>query len=349
MKNELVCFASANTRYGFSGFFAERFADVGKLYILKGGPGTGKGRFLRDVATCARTRGYTVEEILCSSDPLSLDAVVLRKGNDALAIADGTAPHVMEPDVPGVREELINLGAFWDSDRLQKEKSRILTLEQYRRACWKRAYDALAAAGKAEDVAVSLWEPTVEQSMIDALAERLSARIGTGEGFSEEHLFQDGMGMRGVVHLDGIRKMAQPCVLIRRFYGLEYRLNAALHACARKRGHHVVAVHDPFDPSRLNGIYLPQSGVGFLIAEQIDAETHAIDLRRCVRRDAWRAVRGEVRSVLRLRDDLMRLALSCMARAGEYHFELEDIYGHAMDFAQKEKACENFCARVLPE
>ena len=133
-------------------------------------------------------------------------------------------------------------------------------------------------------MAVSLWEPTVEQSMIDALAERLSARIGTGDGFSEEHLFQDGMGMRGVVHLDGIRKMAQPCVLIRRFYGLEYRLNTALHACARKRGHHVVSVHDPFDPSRLNGIYLPQSGVGFLIAEQIDAETHAIDLRRCVRR-----------------------------------------------------------------
>ena len=45
----------------------------------------------------------------------------------------------------------------------------------------------------------------------------------------------------------------------------------------------------------------------------------------------------------------MRLALSCMARAGEYHFELEDIYGYAMDFAQKEKACENFCARVLSE
>ncbi len=355
MTTEKIYFASANTRNGFYSLFDKRFAKIQKLYILKGGPGTGKGRFLHEVAERGKEKGYLVEQILCSSDPQSLDAVILQKGELSFAVADGTAPHVFEPTVPGVCEELIDLGAFWNSTQLEQNKSRILTLEQYRRASWARAYDALAAAGKTEDIASSLCMPTLHPAAVCKLAQRLLAKTETGTQAAkeheeyEEHLFFDSLGMRGAVRLPGIRKLAHVCICIRPFYGVEYSVTDAIRQLAQKRKSKMLIAHDPLNPSRINGIYLPQSGYGFVLSNtdsQAEPGQHTVDLRRLVRADAWHAVRGEVRSVLRQRDSLLKTALSFMERAGEYHFELEEIYGSAMDFKAKEDACAKFCNRI---
>ena len=45
----------------------------------------------------------------CSGDPDSLDAVALPERG--LLVLDGTAPHVVDPKIPGARDSLINLGA----------------------------------------------------------------------------------------------------------------------------------------------------------------------------------------------------------------------------------------------
>ena len=47
----------------------------------------------------------------CSSDNNSLDGIVIPKLK--IAILDGTA-HVVDPVFPGVVDEIINLGQFWD-------------------------------------------------------------------------------------------------------------------------------------------------------------------------------------------------------------------------------------------
>ena len=44
----------------------------------------------------------------CSSDPDSLDAVVLHSSK--VVIVDGTARHVFDPKYPGIGETIINLG-----------------------------------------------------------------------------------------------------------------------------------------------------------------------------------------------------------------------------------------------
>ena len=110
------CFAASNSCEGFRNYYNEIFTDtsVDRLYVIKGGPGTGKSHFMRVVARRARERGYTVTEYLCSSDPASLDGLLLSKAGCAtLGLLDGTPPHVREPAVPGARDEIVNLGAFW--------------------------------------------------------------------------------------------------------------------------------------------------------------------------------------------------------------------------------------------
>ena len=48
-----------------------------------------------------RDLGYDVELHYCSSDFDSLDAIVIEELK--VALMDGTAPHVMEPEIPGSR------------------------------------------------------------------------------------------------------------------------------------------------------------------------------------------------------------------------------------------------------
>ena len=113
-------FVASNSANGFCSYYEECFGDakISRVYVIKGGPGTGKSRFMRDVSDYAVTRGWERHMIYCSSDADSLDGVILKRGTVSIAMLDGTAPHVYEPKFPGVREELINLGAFWNTERL---------------------------------------------------------------------------------------------------------------------------------------------------------------------------------------------------------------------------------------
>ena len=131
MNQERQYFAAANTSKGFISYFPQIFGGDDRLYILKGGPGTGKSYFLKTIAAHAERQGLTVERYLCSSDPDSLDGVrILEKG---IAVLDGTAPHVWEPELPGAREEILNLGQFWQQDRLYAKRHTIAELAQQKK------------------------------------------------------------------------------------------------------------------------------------------------------------------------------------------------------------------------
>ena len=67
-------FAGANSAAGFVSFYETILFDeeIERIYILKGGPGTGKSRFMKDAALLAVERGFSVERYSCSSDPDSL-------------------------------------------------------------------------------------------------------------------------------------------------------------------------------------------------------------------------------------------------------------------------------------
>lgn len=112
--HEIQYFLGANSPAGFYSLYSELLSPetANAIYILKGGPGCGKSTLMRRVAQQAAQAGETVEYILCSADPDSLDGVVLPRLGAALV--DGTAPHVVEPKYPGAVEQYVNLGNCYD-------------------------------------------------------------------------------------------------------------------------------------------------------------------------------------------------------------------------------------------
>lgn len=121
--NVLNYYAGGNTARGFHNLYEENLKGLNRLFILKGGPGTGKSSLIKAIGREWVEKGYDIEFLHCSSDNKSVDGVIIPKLK--VGIVDGTSPHVIEPKMPGVVEEYINLGIAWDSDKLRKQKVEI--------------------------------------------------------------------------------------------------------------------------------------------------------------------------------------------------------------------------------
>ena len=92
-------FLGGNTPAGFYSLY-HQLSDPSRmqaLYIIKSGPGSGKSSLMRRVECHAQAAGLETEEVLCSGDPDSLDAVILPQLGAALV--DGTAPQGVVPEV----------------------------------------------------------------------------------------------------------------------------------------------------------------------------------------------------------------------------------------------------------
>ncbi len=346
-------FAASNSSRGFRNYYDDCFSEsrVDHLYIIKGGPGTGKSRFMREVARCARTKGYEVTEYDCSSDPSSLDGILLSaEGRSTVGLLDGTAPHICEPISPGVREEIINLGAFWNSARLADERDIIRSLSEKKTAAYARAYACLRAAGEMDRVAETLIAPTVKDDRLAAMANRILRRVPVGDGFDAIPALRCAVGMTGRVTHRTYEREAKYLLVLDVAYGLGFHVTSHLLRMSQTRGDRVLVSYDPIYPDKVDGLLYPDSGVCVLVGNAEPPEgypTRTVSLRRYTDNDSLRRVRGEARHALSLRSTLEEDAIHALLDAGKYHFELEKIYAAAMDFSAKEAFTAEFCERFI--
>lgn len=117
-------FLGSQTPQGFKTHFDRIIADRKMYsYIIKGGPGTGKSSLMKKIAEAFKDKS-DIDLYYCSSDPDSLDAVVIKAKN--VLICDGTAPHIFDPVYPGARQKIINMGDYWDEQSLKENAEGII-------------------------------------------------------------------------------------------------------------------------------------------------------------------------------------------------------------------------------
>lgn len=142
-------FPGANTGRGFIGHFegiVPPWSEPHYTYVLKGGPGVGKSTLMKKCAAIARANGFTVEEFRCASDPESFDAV--RIPQRRLVLLDGTAPHTIDPAMPGIDGETLDLGRFLHKEVFKRRREELFVLAEENRAHYKtrsRAFPPQAA------------------------------------------------------------------------------------------------------------------------------------------------------------------------------------------------------------
>ena len=111
-------FLGGNTPTGFYSLYHQLSEPerLRALYIIKGGPGCGKSTLMRRVERHAQAAGLETQQVLCSGDPDSLDALILPQLGAALV--DGAAPQGV---VPEVHDEGQGPYFFFEKKKYQKE------------------------------------------------------------------------------------------------------------------------------------------------------------------------------------------------------------------------------------
>lgn len=164
-------FACGNTAKGFCNLFSTNIQPLKKLFILKGGPGTGKSTLMKKIGKAFEELKYEVEYVHCSSDPDSLDGVLIPKLG--VGIVDGTAPHVIEPSAPGAIEEYVNLGTAWNIEKLGVHTQEILDIQSNIKKCYEKAYREFAKGLSVHDE----WEKIYIENMNFAKANLLTEEV----------------------------------------------------------------------------------------------------------------------------------------------------------------------------
>ncbi len=349
---EDACFVASNSRSGFYSNYREVFdrSEVDHVYAVKGGPGTGKSRFLREVAACGERKGYHCEYIYCSSDPDSLDAVILSGKERTVALLDATAPHVYEPSHPGFREEIVNLGDFWNAEKLIPHAAEIGELNREKAGAYRRAYRCLAAYGALSDNRDALVAPFVRQEKIRELAARLLQNLPAGKKAEAIPALIRSIGMRGEIGFDTYFSMAEKCFLIEDCHGSAFYLMEEIRRIATERKQKFRFSHDPAQPEKTDGIFFPESRTAFVVIppEEVPGVLcRKISMRRFMDTAGMKDVRAELNFTARMCRALRTRTVENLAEVRKLHFRVEDIYIGAMDFPAKEAFTKRFCERLF--
>ena len=358
MQNEeRTFFAAANSGDGFASFYKEVFGKEGieRRFLIKGGPGTGKSTFMRRIAQKSLENGLCVDYYRCSSDPESLDAIVIA---GRIALIDATSPHCVEPELVGARDELVDLGAFWDAERLSCEIDRIKSISEKKKERYRAAYRFLDASMTLDAHARELAGKLVQREKMLRAVQRIMKRIPRGEGHSVEIGLRDSIGMKGKSSLDTYEKMADKVYFIRDFYKSGALLLSMLASEAARNDNAITVSYYPLDPSYLDALFFKEAKIAFVLCESEKFESNGdhiyINMKRFVNpkptgmsKNEIKELKREYKEAVRLSDGLVSSAVEALEGAGQYHFELEKIYKDCMDFTAESELCERFAKKIV--
>ncbi len=340
MEPKVTFFLGANTPSGFYSLYDQMLApeDARRVFLLKGGAGCGKSSLMRRVAQQLEAAGQQVEYIVCSGDPDSLDAVIFPQLG--AAIADATAPHVMEPRLPGVVESYVNLGRFYDHTSLAPLRPEIEEATEGYKEHYKRAYRCLTAAAQLfEDDRALLCTPALEAKALKRARGILSREVkktGRAPGKAVQR-FLGAISCQGVsCRFDTAELLCRRIYELSDSHGLAAGMLTALAAGAMSAGYDVILCPSPLFPDRAEHLLIPELGLGFLTSAP-GLEYPGRPYRR-VRLDAMadaellKKYKARLKFSRKVYAALMDEATGALAQAKAVHDQLEGLYNPHVDF-----------------
>lgn len=347
-------YLGANSPGGFYSLY-DQLQDPGEaeeLLILKGGAGCGKSTLMGQVAARAEEKGLRVEYIRCSGDPDSLDAIILPDRH--AAIVDGTAPHIVEPKLPGAVERYVNLGDCYDHEGLKKVRGELEQAMKGYKGCYARAYRCLRAASEiTADRTALIQTPELEERIAKrakGILSRECRRGGEGEGKVRQRFLSAVTHQGFLVEFGTVERQCRRVYELVDTYGLSHLLLTHILAGAVAAGWDVIACPSPLAPDRLEHLILPQLSLAFVTTGGGTAYPRhpyrRLRMDAMADRELLRRNKARLSFSRKVSAALVEEAVSSLAQAKAMHDDLERIYNPYVDFGRVRTTAE-WAAREL--
>lgn len=350
-------FPGGNTSKGFFSFF-DYILDqdrAARIYIFKGGPGTGKSTLMKKISQAVTGRGHDVEHMHCSSDPESLDALVIPAAG--VALLDGTAPHITDPKTPGAVEEIINLGEYWNEKGISANKRKIIEVRNEISNCFVRAYRYLGAALKIYEDTEAIYAAAMNNADLNSISWEFSGILfdlmppADAPG-RERRLFASAITPDGLVNfLDDLMTLDNIYVY-EGFPGTgTERVLERIKSGALERGFDAEAYYCAFRPDKLEHLILPGLNAAFATVNSYHVTdacaVRKVDFRQMLSSGMLAVHQSELEYNRIEFDRLLDKALDLLHREKQLHDELESYYIPHMDFEAISKKQQEIINRIL--
>lgn len=357
MEPKVTFFLGANTPSGFYSLYDQMLDphEARRVFLLKGGAGCGKSSLMKRVAAALEERGQSVEYIRCSGDPDSLDAVIFPQLK--AAIVDATAPHVVEPSLPGAVESYVNLGRFYDHAALAGQRDEIAAATKGYQSHYKRAYRCLTAAAQlAEDNRALLLTPALEAKELKRARGILSREVkktGRQPGLAVQR-FLGAVSCQGMVCLfHTVDALCHRVYELQDTYGLGAGMLTALAAGCMSAGYDVILCPSPLFPDRAEHLLVPELSLAFVTSTP--ALPYGGKPYRRVRLDAMadpellRRYKSRLKFARKVQTALLDEGIDSLAQAKKEHDALEKLYNPHVDFEGVYRQAEEIAEELLAD
>lgn len=349
-------FAGNNTSQGFFSYFNYTFnpEEANHIYILKGGPGVGKSSFMKKFAERMMKKGYEAEYIHCSSDNDSLDGILIP--DLKIAFVDGTAPHTIDPKIPGAVDEIINLGIFLNNKKLEEDRVEIIQINKKKSYIYKSAYRYLECAGLIFEEIQSIYDEVTYYNKFWDLCKEVSIKLFPNtlpEDRKQKQgklrkLFSEAYTANGYIKytdtlcegykiwaINGENRNASSKLL-------DFILNECL-----KKGYDVEGFYHPLIPEKLQHVLIPELDALIITSENNHEEGYdaTINLNQII---DYRKIKNkeELDNNIQLYQLLINLALIKLSETKKEHELLEAYYVKNMDFKGVDKCFEDLYKKI---
>lgn len=329
-------------------------------YILKGGPGTGKSTLMKKIAEKAEKLHIETELIHCSSDPKSLDAVIFPKFK--VCVADGTAPHIIEPKYPGVSEKIINLGEFWNEKKLRKNSETLINLFEENEYFHQKASKYLKALGIVKQSQNFILKNAVEHERLQDFIKKLSESVFKDVKFektpTEKLRLIEAITPDGYKIFDSsIDYNAKTTYIIEDKYDVvSNQILQGIRSEALNKNIDAVSFRSAILPStHLRAIYLPEISSTFIAKNpKTDLSLFKnlknikkISTTKFLNPDTIKSHKNLLGLYEKICSELLEKATQNLSLALKNHDKIEEIYISAMDYKKVNKTADKLISAIF--
>lgn len=353
--NSPVFFLGANSSKGFKSFFHKSCdAEKGeRMYVIKGGPGTGKSTLMKNVLENIYDKGQNAEIILCSTDMNSLDGVVFP--DLGISIVDGTPPHTVEPKYPGAVERAIPLSEYFNNDFLTNNSKEIISLCETNSSLHKKASKLISGAGDllndnfAIDCACANLKDVVCAARCTA---ELFLENKQGEKGGEKIRFLSGVSGDGIVFFSNTVKFyAHKIIAIEDKIGaVSTVFMSVIRKYAIDNGYSIITCPCAIFPDiKIDHIIIPEKSLAFCTVNSFfdmgKEYTKIIHSNRFRDMDLLRNFKERISFNIKASKELVNSASSLIKDAKNVHDLIEQKYISAMNF----DGVKHYSQRIISE
>ena len=336
-------FAGTNASVGFYSYFDHILSpkDADRIYILKGGPGVGKSSFMKKAAGFFKQKGIFLEYIHCSTDYNSLDGIHVP--DYKLMMIDGTAPHVVEPMLPCLVDEILDFGKYLKRDSLLEHRDKIIEISQEKSDFYKSGYRNLKMAGiileEISDIYSVLTNSNkrciIEKSLILDLDQLLRKVELSNKSGKVRKMFSDSYTPDGYFSfIDKLSKGKEVWEVVSPNYKDGSQLLQKVVSNITIRGFNVEGYYNPLFPEKLQHIYIKELNL-IIMSTDVEQEGKAdkvYPIYEAISKDGLEGSKADLEKSKKLLDSLLENGMNRFKEAKAKHEVLEKIYIKSMDF-----------------